>query len=439
MANIYVGGATANDSNDGSTWALAKATLAAALTAATAADTVVIDQGYSQSAAVAVALTAPAMSAGATVRVEAGVQTGSTPPVPLFLGAAISTSGTSSTITLAGSMHIAGGLDLSTVGTSANVSIGVAASADISITDLSITFVGAGAGQRMSFGTTATAAPGSIAIGTLAVIFGSTSQQIVLGQSNVRIDDLRYNGSGSRLTTLFSGVTQRGLDAVIMGGDISRLAVAGNIFLTASGTGKLVLARVKMPSGWTGGCFSSSPTVRTPRVELHDCFDDLGTRFDIEEDSFGRGMLSTVHYRAGGRDRGALLNGRTNMCSYPTNPFVYELEPVWNETTGSEIVISVPVLADGAEPTDAEIAIRVSYDSSVAVSTPADDGLQSTLFAAQQLTTKYGTSSGWTSTFASQKPRRIDVPITASAAGFIKVEVLVFAVRDFAVDTPVIL
>jgi hypothetical protein len=440
MANIYVGGASANDSNTGASWALAKATIAGALAIATTADTVVVDQDYVQSAATAVTLTCPTTTGGATVRIETGVITASDPPVQDFYGASITTTGASSAIAITGNVFIAGGvgLALSTSGASANINIGTPVSNDIAINGLLITFTGAGTGIRLSLGTTTSGAPGSIMIKDLTVIFGNTAQQIVLGQSRLRIDRL-MNTLGSRLVTLFSMTVQRGLDAMIMGGDISRLSQTGNILVMTSGTGKLVLARMKMPSGWTGGCFSAAPTVRTARVELHDCYDDLGTRFDIEEDSFGKGVLSTAHYRTGGRDRAALLNGRTNMCSYPACPFVYELEPIWNETVGSSITVSVPVLADGAEPTDAEIAIRVSYEGGTVTSMPGEDGFWSTLFTAQELTTKYGTSSGWTTTLASPKPRKIDVPITVGSAGFIKVEVLVFVARNFAVDVPVLL
>jgi hypothetical protein len=445
MANIYVGGATANDTNSGASWALAKATIAGALAIATTADTVVIDQDYSQAATAAVALTCPAATTGAAVRIETGAQTGSDPPVQFGTGADISTTGTTSSITITGNAWIIG-LFLSTVGTSGNITIGAAASNDITMFDVSFTMAGAGGAQRLTLGTTVTGAPGSITVYRMAVIFGSTTQQLVLGQSKIRIHHLQYVG-GSRLVAMCAQVTQRGLDAMLIECNLERLSQTGAILVMSTGTGKLTLVRTQMPAGWTGNLFSSAPTGRVSRVELHDCFDSNGTRFDIEEDSFGRGIMSSVHTRAGGRDRTALLLGRTNMCTYPACPFVYELEPLWNEVTGSEITVSVPVLADGAEPTDAEIAIRVTYigerftyGANTKVTVPSSFfGIMSTLYAAQELNTKYGTSSGWTTTFASPKPRRIDVPITPVEAGFIKVEVLVFAARFFAVDAPVIL
>src|SRR3990167_2296817 len=51
MANIYVRSTDGSDADDGSTWALAKATLAGALAIATSADTIWVSQNHAETAA----------------------------------------------------------------------------------------------------------------------------------------------------------------------------------------------------------------------------------------------------------------------------------------------------------------------------------------------------------------------------------------------------
>lgn len=59
MATIYLRSSDGNDSDDGSTWALAKATMQAALTAAGAGGTVYMDDDHNESFSTAVTITSP--------------------------------------------------------------------------------------------------------------------------------------------------------------------------------------------------------------------------------------------------------------------------------------------------------------------------------------------------------------------------------------------
>ena len=65
--------------------------------------------------------------------------------------------------------------------------------------------------------------------------------------------------------------------------------------------------------------------------------------------------------------------------------------------------------------------------------------MTSTLIASQTLLAKYGASTGWDAVYPSPKPRRISITFTPAAAGFIKVEALVFAAREFVFDVPELL
>ncbi len=63
MAVIYLRSTDGSDADNGSTWALAKATLAAALTAAGAGGTVYVSQVHAETQAGAMTLTSPGTEA----------------------------------------------------------------------------------------------------------------------------------------------------------------------------------------------------------------------------------------------------------------------------------------------------------------------------------------------------------------------------------------
>ena len=93
MATIYLSSVDGSDGDDGSTWALAKATLAAALTAAGAGGTVYMDDNHAETQASAMTLASPG-TAAALVRVLCVDRTGDPePPTALATTGTVSTTG----------------------------------------------------------------------------------------------------------------------------------------------------------------------------------------------------------------------------------------------------------------------------------------------------------------------------------------------------------
>lgn len=103
MATIYLRSTDGNDADNGSTWALAKATLAAAITAAGAGGTVYMSQAHAES--------------GSTITLDGGtaasptvvlcVNDGAAPPTALATTGSIATT-TSGAITINGFLYIYG-------------------------------------------------------------------------------------------------------------------------------------------------------------------------------------------------------------------------------------------------------------------------------------------------------------------------------------------
>ncbi len=91
MANIYVRSTDGNNADNGSTWALAKATLVGALAIAVGGDTIYISQSHSESTAGAVALTSAGTAANPIIIVCGN--DAAEPPTSLATSAIIATTG----------------------------------------------------------------------------------------------------------------------------------------------------------------------------------------------------------------------------------------------------------------------------------------------------------------------------------------------------------
>jgi hypothetical protein len=91
MAVLYVRSTDGNDADNGSTWALAKATLAGAFAAASAGDTIYVSDSHAESQATAITLTSPGTSA-APCRVLC-VDDSAEPPTALATTATVDMSG----------------------------------------------------------------------------------------------------------------------------------------------------------------------------------------------------------------------------------------------------------------------------------------------------------------------------------------------------------
>jgi len=103
MADIYLSSVDGSDGDDGSTWALAKATLAAALTAAGAGGTVYMDNAHAETQASDMTLASPGTAASPT-RVLCVDRTGNPqPPTALATTGAVTTTGNTKIIFGAGS------------------------------------------------------------------------------------------------------------------------------------------------------------------------------------------------------------------------------------------------------------------------------------------------------------------------------------------------
>lgn len=364
MANPgYVRSTDGSDADDGSTWALANATMSGAITDSAAGDTIYVSQSHAQTQATALTLTFVGTLASRN-KIIFG-DDAAEPPTALATTGSISTTGTSG-ITIAGSLHWTGGTI--SCGTGAgNVSLTVA-SADNNYQSY--------AGTTFVIGTTSTAARFVCGSNTSTVEtrvdfrdciwkFGSTSQGWSLYRT-VRVFGGSIDNSGSKPATLIVVAPTISLDCVIENFDASNCATSFN-WCAASpvAPGRILLRNCKAPSGWTGDLVSSSISHPCFRVEAYNM--DTGAsnyKFWIR-DYFGSVIQETTIVRSGGASDGdtamsAKMVSNSN-AGFPGGGLVSQPIAMRLDSSGSSVTATVELVTDNVTLTNKDLSIRVLY------------------------------------------------------------------------------
>lgn len=416
MANIYVRSTDGDNSDNGSTWALAKQTLGGAATVDVGGDTVYISQNHSESTAGSISVNF-ADSSG-PVRILCA-NDGAAPPTALATSALVVTTGS-------GSISIAKG------------------SAAVTLYIYGITFrtgTGAGVGGffaaechlencRIEFPTTY--ASGSIGMSKGAEFvncvlkFGSASQSISCGDSDSPsiIRGGSVDGSGSTPNALFSG----GYMTMIMEGvDLSALASTVSIFQGFSVTNVTVMARnCKLPASWSGALlYGSAVMLGNAAIRMVNCDSgDTNYRLWIEK---LRGSIrdeSTLVRTGGASDGATALSWKMTSNGGVDAVFINPLESDeiigWNETVGSSITVSIEILHDSATNLkDDEIWLEVQYlgTSGFPLGSFISDAKADVLATAAD---QASSSETWTTTgMSNPNKQKLSVTFTPQEKGFI--------------------
>ncbi len=351
MANIYLRSTDGNDADDGSTWALAKATLASAITAAGAGGTVYVSQAHNESVAVYIpgsvlgSITAP-------TKIICGNDSAE-PPTVNASTAVLTTS--SNSLTVNQSAWIEGLQFHNTYGGSLNFSFGsYPTSGRITCKDCSFQFDGAGGPYSFSIGDLSTANDRTVLnwINTSFKPAPATGTQLQMAAAE-------FNWIGGAL------ITNTTLPTYLFGPrdpKANGTVLVENVDLSVLGSGKTLVdfsATTWNTSTFTfrncklGASVAIVNSIGTPgcRVRVHNC-DSADTHYRFhEEDYAGAISQETTIVRTGGASDGvtpiswkmvtntkALFPAIT--CESP------ELPALWNDTVGSAITVTVELVHD---------------------------------------------------------------------------------------------
>lgn len=424
MATLYVRSTDGNNTDNGSTWALAKATLAGAAAIDAAGDTIYVSDnhaesnGASQSIALAGTLASPVKVICADDAAE--------PPTASATTATCTTTGAFG-FTITGTAYFYGIRFDAGTGTSGNSNAG-----DIGINRGSQTgwqlyencaFVLNinNANQDIKIGPTGDNVATQTVWKNCDVRFANVGQEIVVSRGPFVWNGGSLLSGGTSPTTLFSYTSSFVSTVEVSGVNLTNAGQSINIF-TAGTVGKRVIRNCRLPANWNGS-LATGTFVSGERCEMYNC-DSGDTNYRIWiEDYAGDLYQETVIVRSGGATDGTTpISWRlvsTANAEFPLPTFDAPEIVRWNDTTGSSITVTVEIITDNVTLKDDEIWLEVQYlgTSGFPLSTFISDCKADPIPAGQNQDTS---SVTWTTTgLTTPTKQKLSVTFTPQEKGFI--------------------
>lgn len=364
MANIYVRSTDGSDSDNGSTWALAKAGVKPAGDIDAAGDNIYVSQSHSETVT-SLQLPAWAGTVASPTKLIC-VNDGAEPPTAVADTALVrSTGNTALYVGLSGALYVYGMSYKSGDGASGAAQIAIAYPSEPCVL------------EKCSFNTASTDGTNSnisangangrrVRVVNCTFKFGAAGQALLCEAATLEM----VGGS------LLSGGTSP--DVFLKFANLSRVLISGFDFSNgdsdinlctpngAAGHGaRITFRNCKLPTSWSGSvCSGTVPS--DARVSMYNCdAGDTNYRLGIS-DWLGTIASETTLVRTGGASNGVTtLSWKMVSNTLPVYPMwcLYSDEIVkWNETVGSSVTATVEILHDSATNlTDAEVWLEVLY------------------------------------------------------------------------------
>lgn len=418
MANLYLRSTDGNNSDNGTTWALAKATLAGIASIDAAGDTVYVSQAHAESSASGFTAALAGTVASPTRLLCA--DDSAEPPTATADTAEIITTGASG-ITLSGQAYYVYGIKFS-CGTGANVTfLNLGSSFGHVATFESCQFlsVSTGAGSGVNSG-----AAGFVRWIDCDVQLNNTSA-VISGGCRLEWCGGSILSGGVSPTKLFSfGADGCDVSSV----DLSNLSSSVDIFGITSTNGHCRIRNSKLPASWTGALTNGTLTYGE-RHEMFNC-DSGDTNYRVWiEDYVGSVKQETTILETGAPDDGTTqISWRiasNSLAKFPLLPMLSQETVVWNETTGSALTATVEIVHDsqgagsGGRFQDDEVWLEVMYlgTSGFPLGTWITDRKATVLTTAADQT---DSSTTWTTTgLSSPVKQKLEVTFTPQEKGWI--------------------
>jgi hypothetical protein len=419
MATLYVRSTDGSNADNGSTWALAKATLAGADAIDGANDIIYVSQDHAESTAAAV--TWNWFSVGTTGQVTRIIcaNDGAQPPTALATTATVTTTGSNALIPASTSngTYMYGIQFIAASGGTGTQGITLGNTAAVN------------SYERCAFRLASSGAATFIVSSTARAIladctfkFGATTQFFsFLQQGETRILGGSFEAGTSQPGTIFSIQTFSRL--IIDGFDFSNMSSSFNFFTNSNNDFiKVVIRNCKLPAGWSGSLHAGSPG-RCSRYEMFNC-DGGDTRYRYRcHDNYGSIRDESTIVRSGGANDGSdsfswKLVSNT-LVSFPRNVLQTPELVRWNDTVGSAITVTVDIVQDNLTAlTDKEVWLEVMYlgTSGAPLGSFINDAADFVTTAAAQASS----SATWTTTgLTNPNKQKLSVTFTPQEEGFI--------------------
>lgn len=417
MGNLYVRSTDGSDADNGTTWALAKATVAGAAAVDAAGDAVWVSQAHAESVATMAAAWA---GTNASPVVVVGAADSAEPPTATSSASSITITGTSATWT--GATYAYGLSFLLTSASSMTATFnGVSGFAQV-FEACQFAFLGAGSGSALAFGASAGSSHGLTTLIDCGFRFAAAGQSIAVYRDTL-IKGGSWTAGGTSPTGVFA-LAGGGRPATLRvdGFDFSALSPTVNLVKSISeGGAKAIFRNCRLPDSWTGALITSGQAKLGSRVEMHNCDSgDSNYRMWVE-DYAGSVTTDTTVVRTGGASDGVTpLSWRMSTganVAYPASALVSPEIVRRQDGTGSPITVTVEVITDGVTLTDAECWLEVQYlgTSGYPLALHATDAKAGVLAATAA---QSSSTAAWTTTgLASPTKQALSVTLTPAEAG----------------------
>lgn len=429
MAVRYLRSTDGSDADNGTTWALAKASIDSVDgigSIDTAGDTIWVSQVHNESTAGAVTFTCAGTQASPT-KLLCG-NDAAEPPTALATTAVITVSN-STAITLTGHFYCYG-ITFKSAGF-----LNVASRGATSFQEYeSCTFetTNSGSGGYVSCGDNTGNNPSRVHFKNCTFTFGGTTNYGVVVSAETYID------GGSLTGSVTSGMFRLALDRtggrlIASGVDLSALSSTCPLFNASTAySGLLVVRNCKLPASWTGGLVSGTISAGQ-RYEMHNCDStDTNYRLWIEDSAGSIKHETTVVRTSGASDGTTSLAWKMTTSADAEYPLVRLESPEivqWSDTTGAK-TITVEIVHDsqgagsGSKFQDDEIWLEVMSlnTSGVPLGTWTSDAKADVLATAAN---QADSSVTWTTTgLTTPVKQALSVSITTAEKGFIHARIV---------------
>jgi hypothetical protein len=363
MADIFLAGSTGNDANDGSTRALAKATLQAAMTAAGANGRVWASHTTGETGASALTITSPGGAGTPTYIYSINFSTvaGEAPAsADLATGYVVATTGASS-ITAAGVAYCEG-LTFS-AGDGANTATLTGGTGHWHCKNCLFKLNNTSSSSFIQFSNGSTS--GSSVWDNCQVQFGSTSQPVRgSGRLHWKNTPNAITGGIVPAASLFSGAAAGGF--LLEGLDLSALVnvpILVNSMQPTAGF-NFHMENCKLGGANVFGTGSNAAHRHQVYISMANC-DSGDTNYKyMKWDYHGIETHETTIVRTGGASDGTTPWSKkivTSANNKPWSPFEANVIPVWNETVGSVTLTVYGIWGGGAVPNNDDVWMEVRY------------------------------------------------------------------------------
>lgn len=363
MAVIYLRSTDGNNADDGLSWANAKATLAAALTAAGAGGTVYVSQAHAETQASGMSLVSPG-TAASPVTVLC-VNDGAEPPTALATTGTVTTTGASA-ITFSGFAYYYGLTFACGTSGSPEVMFSNFAPSWHRMEACNFRLLSTGSNSRLTVGENSTGSDdGSLELINCTLECSNTGQGITARMPFRWLNTASAIVGATKPAILFRNFgTGNSSRAMLRGVDLSALGSGQTLVDVSLNNANLYeFFNCKLGSS-VAITTGTNPGQGGPFVRLVNC-DSADTNYRYQSHSYQGDIYSeTTIVRTSGANDGTTSFSRKMVSSANAkfySPLVLDDIVIWNESTGSSKTLTVEVVSDNVTFKDDELWLEVEH------------------------------------------------------------------------------